>query len=118
MENQDVINKHLALAATGGDRGLAAMLLQTCVEESPKIIAQALEAISSEQFDAARRCGYSLRSSFAAVGAIAASERAGVLEKIPNQKLADFYNALTSVKNEFARVAQAAETCWQDRDAN
>ena len=91
----------IALEATGGDTDLADILMDTCLEESPKIIGEAREAISGDDLAAARRCGHSLKSSFGAVGAMKAAAASQNLEFLEGEDRDVFESAIEAVENAF-----------------
>ena len=79
-EDLPIHDKAAALASTGGDAELAEILLETCVEETPKLIQEAREAVTKNDFVTARRCGHSLKSSFGVIGALDAAAESEKLE--------------------------------------
>ena len=100
-----VIDEAEALATTGGDRELAQILRSTCLEETPNMIANAKAAIGNCDWIAARRCGHSMKSSFSAVGAMAAAAKAAELEFVKTDATDEFVTAIESIESEFQRLA-------------
>ena len=100
-----VIDEAEALATTGGDRELAQILRTTCLEETPNMIANAKAAIGNCDWIAARRCGHSMKSSFSAVGAMAAAAKAAELEFVKTDATDEFVTAIESIESEFQRLA-------------
>jgi CheY-like chemotaxis protein len=99
-----VLDRDVALSTTGGDKSLAAVLLETCMEETPKMIASARQSILDESWTDARRWGHSMKSSFGAIGALAAAACCKDLEFATTETTAHFQNALASIENEFQRL--------------
>lgn len=104
-----VIDKTAALEITGGDEELARELLEACLVESPKIIADAKSKVGEGDFVSARRCGHSLKSGFGAVGALAAAEAANQLEFCEADDAAQFETAIESVELAFQALVEAAK---------
>ena len=102
--SDDLIDPQVALETTGGNRDLVKILFQTCLEETPAILAQARTAISSDDFVTARRCGHSLKSSFGAVGAVSASQLSEELEFCDSTRREDFEQRLGKVEAVFKRI--------------
>ncbi len=102
--NHSAIDREKALATTGGNENLAKVLYETCLEESPKIIAQAKKAIRDADFVTARRCGHSLRSSFGAVGAMEAATACKKLEFLDSTNAADYSEAVKLIEQAFSKV--------------
>ncbi len=103
-------DREVALATTGGDLELAKVLLDTCVEETPKIIASAQEAIDEGRFDDARRCGHSMKSSFAAVGAMAASAASKELEFVSAESAEAFQTVLQTIESHFEALCNESKS--------
>lgn len=99
-----LIDEQAALETTGGNRDLAKILLQTCIDETPAIFEQARKAIGADDFVTARRCGHSLKSSFGAVGAVSASQLADELEFCESTRREDFEERLEKIEAVFARI--------------
>jgi HPt (histidine-containing phosphotransfer) domain-containing protein len=101
-----VLDEAEALATTGGDQDLAQVLRETLLEEAPGMIADARLAIDTGDWVAARRCGHSMKSSFGAVGAMAASEMAKRLEFVESDDAGDFREAIESIDEEFRKLSE------------
>ena len=99
--NNPLIDREQALAATGGNEELAQTIFETCMEESPKIVDQAKQAIAKSDFETAKRCGHSLRSSFGSIGAKQAAEAAGVLEHLDSNSADEFRSAIVGIEKAF-----------------
>ncbi|QEG24517.1 ATP-binding protein [Mariniblastus fucicola] len=95
---RDVIDRDQALAATGGNVKLAEVLFETCMEESPKILEQAKQAIGQGDFVTTRRCGHSLRSSFGAIGATRAAAASEKLEFLESSDAEQYLNAVEEIE--------------------
>lgn len=96
----------VALESTGGDTDLAQMLMDTCLEESPKIIQEAKDLISQGDLVGARRCGHSLKSSFGVVGAMVASAEAQKLEFTETDEPTELETAINSVEAAFNQLVK------------
>jgi signal transduction histidine kinase/DNA-binding NarL/FixJ family response regulator/HPt (histidine-containing phosphotransfer) domain-containing protein len=103
-----VRDKFSALEKTGGDENLARILLETCVEESPKITERAKDSVAAKDFEQARGCGHSLRSSFSNVGATLAADAARRLETCESENADDFLKAIVEVESEYVKLAALA----------
>ena len=99
-----VIDRKKALAATGGDEALAKVIFETCIEESPKIVGQAKQAIAESDFETAKRCGHSLRSSFGAIGATRAEKASGMLEALESTNANQFTEAVARIELAFEEI--------------
>ena len=97
-----VWDQKVALETTGGDKDLANVLLETCLEETPNIIQAAYDAINENNFEVARRSGHSLKSSFAAVGAMSASATSKELEFIETDDPDLFRGTLQQIESAFS----------------
>ena len=100
-----IMDETEAMATTGGDADLAEILRQTCLEETPKMIEEARNAVSSNDWSVARRSGHSMKSSFGAIGAMAAAARAKELEFVEADSTDQFNTAISNVEREFQRLA-------------
>ncbi len=96
-----VFDETAALETTGGDVELVDLLRETCLREAPNIIAQAKAAVAQQDWKTARRSGHSLRSSFGAVGAMAASAISGELEMVAEDDASLFLDTIESVELAF-----------------
>jgi HPt (histidine-containing phosphotransfer) domain-containing protein len=94
-----ILDEAAALEATGGDSNLAKLLQSTCLEEAPKIILDAKTAVGNKDFESARRCGHSLKSSFGAIGAMAASAKSEGLEFLMSENAEDFRASLGQIED-------------------
>ena len=103
-----VLDRQVALETTGGDEDLAKILLDTCIEEAPKMLAEAKTAISERRFADARRVGHSLKSSFAAIGATAASAKSKELEFTEPDEVAPFESAIQAIELAYQAINQQA----------
>lgn len=101
-----VLDKQVALETTGGDQELAKILLDTCIEEAPKMIAAAKTAIADSDWVVARRSGHSLKSSFGAIGAIAAAAKSKELEFTELDDQSAFESAIGEVESAFTALTQ------------
>jgi len=99
--NGSLIDRDIALAATGGNVQLAEELFKTCLEESPKILDEARAAIEKGDFDTARRCGHSLRSSFGTIGAMKAADASKALECLLSKNEEEFADAIGEIQVSF-----------------
>ncbi len=99
-----VLDEQEALATTGGDQELAQVLRRTLLEEAPGMIAAARLAVEQADWSAARRYGHSMKSSFGAVGAMAASEMAKRLELIESGDATEFTETIRSIDEEFRKL--------------
>ncbi len=93
-----ILDESAALEATGGDSDLAKLLQSTCLEEAPKLIQDAKTAVENSDFVSARRCGHSLKSSFGAIGAKAASAKSEELEFLESESLEDFHATIGQIE--------------------
>ena len=112
MEKQDqvpVLDRDIALATTGGDQDLAQILLDTCIEETPKMLSAARTAVENSDWAAVRRSGHSMKSSFAAVGAMDASAKSKVLEFVEADDAAQFNSALDTIEHAFTALQGEAK---------
>ena len=100
-----ILDEAEAMATTGGDADLAEILRQTCLEETPKMIEEARSAVASNEWSVARRTGHSMKSSFGAIGAMAAAARAKELEFVESDSIEQFRSAISNVEREFRRLA-------------
>ena len=100
------IDRQKALEATGGNEALAKVIFETCIEESPKILDEAKQAISEGDFATARRCGHSLKSSFGAIGATRAAEASEVLEFLESTEAQEFTEAVEQIQLAFNDVSR------------
>ncbi len=98
------IDREKALAATGGNEELVKILYETCVEESPKIVDQAKQAIAQADYTTARRCGHSLRSSFGSIGAVEAAKACETLEFLESTKAEDYSGAVELIEKAFSKI--------------
>ena len=99
--NLPVLDENAALETAGGDAELVALLQETCLREAPNIISQAKTAVSEQDWKTVRRSGHSLRSSFAAVGALAASSKSGEVEMVADDDANQFLSAIAAVETAF-----------------
>ena len=104
-----VWDQAVALETTGGDPDLAKVLLDTCLEETPKIIQAANEAVESGNFADARRSGHSMKSGFGAVGAMHASKIAKELEFIEADDAEEFRSKLREIESAFSALQEKAQ---------
>ncbi len=107
--NAMILDPDVALARTGGDQQLADLLLQTCIDEVPSIIERAKASVASEDYDQARACGHSLRSSFSNVGAIKAALAAEMLEFCQQQDGQCFHDAVEQIELAFQNLVERLE---------
>ena len=111
MSNDPVIlDESAALEATGGDLELAKILQSTCLEEAPKIILDAKTAVDNGDFELARRCGHSLKSSFAAIGAAAASAQSEALEFSESENSEDYAVLIGQIEGALHQLADLIES--------
>ena len=103
-----ILDKSAALESTGGDEDLAQLLLETCLEESPRLIQDARDAVAGGDFVVARRCGHSLKSSFGVVGAAVAAAAAEKLEFIELDDRSAFDQAISSVAAALQQLTEQA----------
>jgi HPt (histidine-containing phosphotransfer) domain-containing protein len=96
-----IFDENAALVTAGGDAELVELLRETCLRESPNIIAQAKTAVSEQDWKTARRSGHSLRSSFNAVGAMVASAKSGEMETVAEDDASQFLSAIDAVESAF-----------------
>ena len=110
MEEQQepTLDQEIALQTTGGDRDLAKVLLETCLEETPNILADAKTAVSEGRWSDARRCGHSMKSGFGAIGAMAASRLAKDLEFIETDVEETFSCAISAIEDEMKKLKNFA----------
>lgn len=101
-----ILDEDAALASTGGDVELAQLLQETCVEESPKLIQAARDAVAKDDFTSARRCGHSLKSSFGVVGAAVAASHSEKLEFIDSDDVEAFRQAIDSIDVAFRQFTE------------
>jgi HPt (histidine-containing phosphotransfer) domain-containing protein len=104
-----ILDKSAALESTGGDESLAQILLDTCLEDSPKLIEEARDAVANGDFVSARRSGHSLKSSFGVVGAAVAAAESEKLEFIESDDLDAFKEAIAAVDAAFRAVVAASD---------
>ena len=104
-----ILNESAALENAAGDAELAKLLQSTCIEEAPKLIAEARKAMGEKDWKTARRCGHSLKSSFGAVGASAAAEQSEVLELLETDDLGQFDDAINAIESAFRKFASLVE---------
>ena len=100
-----ILDKESALETTGGDSELAHDLQIACLREAPKLIEAARDAVREADWVTARRQGHSLRSSFGAIGAKVAEERAHVLEHVEEDDANQFGAALDSLDTAYRQLA-------------
>ena len=105
--NDSAIDREKALATVGGDEKLAKELYETCIEEFPKIISRAKQAIAESDFVTAKRCGHSLRSSFGSVGAMAAAKACEKLEFMDSSSSKEYSTAVELIEKKFNEVRDA-----------
>ena len=96
-----ILDEQAALETAGGDAELVVLLRETCLREAPNIIAQAKTAVGEQDWKTARRSGHSLRSSFGAVGAMAASAISGEMEMVAEDDASLFMSAIDAVESAF-----------------
>ena len=101
-----VLDVSEAMATTGGDVDLAAILRKTCLEETPKMIQQAHDAVAERDWAVVRRTGHSMKSSFGAIGAMAAAAKARELELVDADSAKMFNLAIDNVQLEFQRLEE------------
>ena len=105
FKNTDpLIDQSVALAATGGDENLAKILFETCIEETPAIFELARKSITNADYESARRCGHSLKSSFGVVGALAAARVSEGLEFCESNDPGDYLSAVESIEIAFEAI--------------
>jgi HPt (histidine-containing phosphotransfer) domain-containing protein len=85
------------------------MLLETCLEDSPKLIQEARDAVANGDFVTARRCGHSLKSSFGVVGAASAAAESEKLEFTESDDPVAFNQAIAAVDAAFRVVVSASD---------
>ena len=107
--NAVILDPDVALARTGGDQQLADLLLKTCIDEVPAIIERAKASVASQDYDQARACGHSLRSSFSNVGAIKAALAAEMLEFCQQKNGQCFHDALEQIELAFQKLVERLE---------
>ena len=105
----ELIDREKALAATGGDEALAKVIFETCMEETPSIIDQAKQAIAESDFTTARRSGHSMRSSFGAIGATHAAEASRALEHLKSNDARQFTEAVAKIEKAFDEIRRIAD---------
>ncbi len=103
-EKDGVLDIESAMATVGGDRELMLALRETCLDETPRLIQQARDAVRDNDFVTARRCGHSMKSGLGAIGAGAAAELAVQLETLAEDDAASFLKKLDEIADEFAHV--------------
>ncbi len=101
-----VLDEDTALETTEGDAELAKILQTTCMDEARLMIAEARVAIEQGDWEAARRYGHSLKSAFAAIGAVAASGKSEALELLSGNDPRSFANAIDSLDRAFQALAE------------
>ena len=104
-KTRDVIDRQKALEVTGGNEKLVKILFDTCIEESPKILVQAKEAIAERDFEAARRFGHSMRSSFGAIGATRAADASRVLEFLESDDAKLYEDAVEQIQRAYDQLS-------------
>ena len=104
--NFPILDENAALETAGGDAELVNLLQETCLREAPNIIAQAKVAVSEQDWKTARRSGHSLRSSFSAVGAMAASAKSGEMEMVAEDDAGQFLSAIQAVELAFQQLVE------------
>ena len=107
LNESKLIDREKALAATGGDEALAKTIFKTCIEESPKIVTEAKQAIAESDFATARRCGHSLSSSFGAIGATRAAEASRALECLESVDASQFSEAVARIEKAFEEIRRS-----------
>ncbi|MEM9412341.1 MAG: ATP-binding protein, partial [Planctomycetota bacterium] len=107
--NLPTLDKDVALQTTGGDVSLAQVLLETCLEESPKLVSQAKTAVVERRWTDAKRFGHSMKSSFGAVGAMAASKLSKQLESIDSEAEQPFTETLAAIEIELKKLVAHVE---------
>ncbi|MEL7496314.1 MAG: transporter substrate-binding domain-containing protein [Planctomycetota bacterium] len=95
----------LALQRTGGDETLAHVLFETCVSDIPNLLASARDYLDQKDFVALRRCGHSMRTSFANVGAIVAMQLAEKLEHCDSESTELFKEKIDRIESAYAELA-------------
>lgn len=105
-----ILDDAAALETAGGDAELVKLLRETCLQEAPNIIAHARAAVSEQDWKTARRSGHSLRSSFGAIGAKAASEKSGEMEMVAEDDAARFLAAIEAVELALELVVDQLKT--------
>lgn len=108
--DDEVFNMATAIARAGGDPELAKLLIETCIEDSPNIIAQAKSKIQTGEWSEVRRCGHSLKSSFGVVGAQSASTQAAILENNIEDESESFNVAIQNIEREFHAFVNATRS--------
>ncbi len=103
-DDAPVLDRESALETTAGDVELADLLLTTCIEDAPNIISSAKTAIAESDWGTARRSGHSLKSSFAAVGAMAASASSEKLEFEESDDAGSFSTAIASIEAAYDKL--------------
>ena len=106
LKSLPAIDRQAAMDKTNGDMGLVKILLETCLEEAPNIIANARASVGKGDFFDARRCGHSLKSSFGAIGAKPAAEMADRLEYCQPDDAEKFYEAIQAVELAYEKLVQ------------
>lgn len=105
--DSNVLNRQVALKRTGGDVALANVLLETCIADVPNLLAAARAGIANSDYIVARRCGHSLRTSFANVGAGTASASAQGLEYCEDETEAAFSAKIQAIEKAFEELKAA-----------
>lgn len=104
IDSIPVLDDAAALETAGGDPELVDLLRETCVQEVPKLIASAREAIERQDWKTVRRNAHSMRSGLGAIGALAASAKSGEMEASPDDDADAFSSLIRNVEAEFQKV--------------
>lgn len=105
-----VLDDAAALETAGGDAGLVDLLRETCLKETPTLIANAKLAIEQQDWKTVRRSAHSLRSSLGAIGALAASAESGEMEMLTADDAVEFLKRLQSVEVAFQQVVERLQS--------
>ena len=107
-----IIDESVAVNVAGGDASLARILLETCIDDAPNLIESAKTKVIAGDFDDARMCGHSLRSSFSAIGAMIAAETAMELEYCETNDVDMFNDAIKAVEGAYSQMVDAAKSTF------
>ncbi|HEY6328927.1 MAG TPA: Hpt domain-containing protein [Blastocatellia bacterium] len=106
----DIFNQSELLANTGGNAGLCAELVEAFIEEYPKLMLEARQAVAGHDAVALARTAHSLKGVVANFVARPALDAARAIELIShNGNLRDAEEAYTKLAFEIARLHQALQ---------
>jgi PAS domain S-box-containing protein len=104
-ENNGSVDWSAALESVGGDRDLLRDVLQTFLDESPRLVTTLRQAIAAQSSDAAMRAAHTLKSSMDYLGARRAFELAYQLERTARQgHLETAQPILATLEEEVAKI--------------